>query len=162
MQEIASQFKVELTRLVNMHGYDTKLDMPDYIIANLIYSNLDSLVKAHEANKEWHGGKVLAEPNHTLGTQGYAILAKRNNKPEDKVYKGHCSSQEIAEAGCDGDIRHCKNACSKLNDKAVSVKSYDWKTINDTSDKRLEPILKKLKDLGVIKSWYYNGSYHGC
>ena len=28
------------------------------------------------------------------------------------------------------------------------------------SDKRLEPILKKLKDLGVIKSWYYNGTYH--
>ncbi len=28
------------------------------------------------------------------------------------------------------------------------------------SDERLEPILKKLKDLGVIKSWYYNGTYH--
>lgn len=28
------------------------------------------------------------------------------------------------------------------------------------SDKRLEPILEKLKDLGVIKSWYYNGTYH--
>ena len=28
------------------------------------------------------------------------------------------------------------------------------------SDERLEPILQKLKDLGVIKSWYYNGTYH--
>lgn len=27
-------------------------------------------------------------------------------------------------------------------------------------DKRLEPILQKLKDLRVIKSWYYNGTYH--
>lgn len=32
--------------------------------------------------------------------------------------------------------------------------------INDTSDKKLEPILYKLKDLGIIKSWYYNGTYH--
>lgn len=34
--------------------------------------------------------------------------------------------------------------------------------IKDTSDKNLEPILYKLKDLGVIKSWYYNGTYHVC
>lgn len=32
--------------------------------------------------------------------------------------------------------------------------------ITDSSDKRLEPILQKLIDLGVIKSWYYNGTYH--
>lgn len=33
-------------------------------------------------------------------------------------------------------------------------------SIKDNKDKRLEPILKMLKDLGVIASWYYNGSYH--
>lgn len=32
--------------------------------------------------------------------------------------------------------------------------------IKDNNDKRLEPILRMLKDLGVISSWYYNGSYH--
>lgn len=35
-------------------------------------------------------------------------------------------------------------------------------TINSSSDKTLEPILQKLKGLGVIKSWYYNGTYHAC
>ena len=34
--------------------------------------------------------------------------------------------------------------------------------IKDISDKKLEPILYKLKDLGIIKSWYYNGTYHAC
>lgn len=34
--------------------------------------------------------------------------------------------------------------------------------INSNSDKTLEPILQKLKDLGVIKSWCYNGTYHAC
>lgn len=34
--------------------------------------------------------------------------------------------------------------------------------IKSNDDKRLEPILQRLIDLGVIKSWYYNGSYHAC
>ena len=34
--------------------------------------------------------------------------------------------------------------------------------IKDASDKKIEPILYKLKDLGIIKSWYYNGTYHTC
>lgn len=34
--------------------------------------------------------------------------------------------------------------------------------IEDASDKKLELILYKLKDLGIIKSWYYNGTYHAC
>ena len=33
-------------------------------------------------------------------------------------------------------------------------------SIKGNNDKRLEPILRMLKDLGVISSWYYNGSYH--
>lgn len=32
--------------------------------------------------------------------------------------------------------------------------------ILNASDKSIEPILENLKDLGVIKSWYYNGTYH--
>ena len=47
MEEIA-EFKRELARLINKHGYDSKLNMPDFIIANLIYSNLDNLVKANK------------------------------------------------------------------------------------------------------------------
>lgn len=34
--------------------------------------------------------------------------------------------------------------------------------IKDSSDKKIEPILCKLKDLGIIKTWYYNGTYHAC
>ena len=33
--------------------------------------------------------------------------------------------------------------------------------IESSSDKSLVPILQKLKDLRVISSWYYNGTYHG-
>lgn len=32
--------------------------------------------------------------------------------------------------------------------------------IKDNADENIAPILCRLKDLGVIKSWYYNGTYH--
>ena len=48
----------------------------------------------------------------------------------------------------------------QLEEQIEKIKNLQ--NITDSSDKRLEPILQKLKDLGVIKSWYYNGTYHAC
>ena len=49
---------------------------------------------------------------------------------------------------------HDNNICAGCKDPKQCFTS--------NSDKRLEPILEKLKDLGVVRSWYYNGSYHAC
>jgi hypothetical protein len=87
MEEIA-KFKSELTRLVNMHGYDTVLDMPDYIIANLIYSSLDSIVKAHEANKEWHNSHILSDPEEHIQqivNSGPSFMEKYTLKNRPKI-----------------------------------------------------------------------------
>ena len=61
MQEIANvnKFKKELEELVNRYGWDNALDMPDYILAALIYSNLDNFKKAHEADIARREGRVL-------------------------------------------------------------------------------------------------------
>ena len=58
-KEDVEEFKKELEGVINRYSIDNDLDMPDYIIASLIYSNIDNLIKAHEANKAWHGGRVL-------------------------------------------------------------------------------------------------------
>ena len=42
----------------------------------------------------------------------------------------------------------------------AGAKENDISTVTSDSDKRLERVLQKLKDLGVIKSWYFNGTYH--
>ena len=42
----------------------------------------------------------------------------------------------------------------------AGAKENDISTVTSDSDKRLEPVLQKLKDLGVIKSWHFNGTYH--
>lgn len=55
----------------------------------------------------------------------------------------------------------CPNVQGKL--KQAYLAGFDKAlNIEDASDKRLEPILYKLKDLGVISSWYKNGTYHAC
>lgn len=54
----------------------------------------------------------------------------------------------------------------------IDVNAFDWKIVREialaylaglgTKVKSLstETLLKELKDRGVIRSWYYNGTYH--
>lgn len=65
MEEIANvkQFKKELEELLNRYGWDSAIDMPDFLIASLVYSNLDNLRLAHEANVAWHENRELTRPN---------------------------------------------------------------------------------------------------
>ena len=44
-------------------------------------------------------------------------------------------------------------------DKEWTARDFE-NIFKKADDKRIEPLLKNLKDLGVIKSWYYNGTYH--
>lgn len=71
------------------------------------------------------------------------------------------AEEHICNGKCQDDISrnyiHCKT-CTRLDDFLDGLKAA--LDIEDASDKKLEPILYKLKDLGIIKSWYYNGTYH--
>ena len=51
---------------------------------------------------------------------------------------------------------------AKLKNELITLKMTYGKApeIESWSDRRLVVILKLLKKLGVIKSWYYNGAYH--
>ncbi len=55
-----------------------------------------------------------------------------------------------------------KEYMEKIKRLKLSRYIFMLSSIKDSSDVRLEPILQKLKDLDVIKSWYYNGTYHAC
>lgn len=73
------------------------------------------------------------------------------------------AEEHICNSKCQDDISrnyiHCKT-CTRLDDFLAGFEAA--LDIKDASDKKLEPILYKLKDLGIIKSWYYNGTYHAC
>lgn len=59
--EKSAQFVTELENLVNRYSWDSALDMPDFLIASLIYTNLDTLKRCHEANAQWHTARTLKE-----------------------------------------------------------------------------------------------------
>ena len=44
-------------------------------------------------------------------------------------------------------------------EKAWTIKYFE-NIFRKADDRRIEPLLKNLKDIGVIKSWYYNDTYH--
>ena len=95
MQEIAikDSFCIELQELLDR--YKNKMTTPQIMrLAQPIFRKTIGI----EHSTHWKPGE----------------LDKFITEMNDKVYKNHCSSQEIAEASCDGDIRHCKNACHKF------------------------------------------------
>ncbi len=77
-------------------------------------------------------------------------------KAEEYATKECCTTCNISHS--------CKEKCSfwSLAKKGFLAGLNKALDIKDDSDKRLEPILYKLKDLGVIESWYKNDTYHAC
>lgn len=54
-------FLKELERLVNRYGWDSKLNTPDYILANFLFDSLTAFGSATNKNIHWHGWKALRE-----------------------------------------------------------------------------------------------------
>lgn len=48
-------FRKELEKLINIHGYDDHLNIPDFIIVEYIILALDALNVANKQNARWHG-----------------------------------------------------------------------------------------------------------
>ena len=71
---------------------------------------------------EYMRSVVDNRPNHLQTEQDFKNAWKSEKEVRDVVYKNHCTSQAITEAGCDGDIRHCKSSCNKLSKKLEG----DW------------------------------------
>ena len=121
MQEIA-QFHEELTEIISR--YQSKISARQLI--NTVSSVLCKQLDIKRASIKWErnknpvffgyakGSPVIDELEGSMGRDAVAGIS-------DKVYKDPCSPQEIAEASCDGDIRHCKNACHKLRMNRTTI-----------------------------------------
>lgn len=136
MEEIVSKFGEELQELLDR--YKDHLTNPQIMrVAQHIFHETLSPEKHPEHLKQMNldPSKIIDIPDNKMkhcfknewksieeleGSMGRDAVAGVN----DKVYKGHCSSQQIAEADCDGDIRHCKNACGKLRMNRTTISDY--------------------------------------
>ena len=115
MTEIEQQFREELQELLDR--YKDQLTNPQIMrIAQSIFTRTIGFKDNPERLKGVgyaKGFPIIDEVNHLQTEQDFKNAWKSEKEARDLVYKGHCSSQEIAEADCDGDIRHCKDACGK-------------------------------------------------
>ena len=119
MQEIANRFKEEYTELLSRYK--------EHLSNAQIMSILQSVTKKQIGFKDnpdrfkgYNYAKGFPIIDELEGTWRYAgDVPNKSQVPQhiidaqDYAFKHHCSAQEIAEADCDGDIRHCKNACHK-------------------------------------------------
>ena len=100
MEEIAQQFKEELTEIISR--YQPKI--PAHQLVNTISSVLCKQLNIKRASIKWEKKRCPVFMGFDYA-KGFPIIDEIN-----------CSSQEIAEADCDGDIRHCNNVCHKKED----------------------------------------------
>ena len=131
MQEIANRFKEEYTELLSRYK--------EHLSNAQIMSILQSVTKKQIGFKDnperfkglgyAKGFTIVDELNHMHTEQDFKNAWKSEKEAEDLIYKGHCSSQEIAEADCDGDIRHCNDACHK---KVSQLKDHIWGKNNES------------------------------
>lgn len=57
---MTEKFEKQLTSLINRHNIDTRVNMPDWVIAKVICINLDDLQALHEEQVRELHNKFLA------------------------------------------------------------------------------------------------------
>lgn len=73
----------DLSSLMNKHGIDTRLDIPDFIIAELVFRQIASLVDAKDKTDRW---KRLTHDPRTPGRTTQEEVALGGVGTEDKGY----------------------------------------------------------------------------
>ena len=66
-------FEQELSSLLNKHSWDTRVNAPDFILADHLAGELRNLAALNDRNKEWHAVEANPEPlvkQHRLAKPG--------------------------------------------------------------------------------------------
>ena len=50
-----SEFKKDLEVIINKHSIENKLDMPDFLIAEMLCNIIDGMSSPIKRNLDWHG-----------------------------------------------------------------------------------------------------------
>jgi hypothetical protein len=64
--DIFANFKKELGNLINKHSLENSLDMPDFMMAELLVNILKAMRVAKAQNDSWHGMRAYPEDYHDL------------------------------------------------------------------------------------------------
>lgn len=56
------QFEEELRQLINKHSIENVLDMPDFLIAEMLINVINSIGPISKRNLDWHGCDSVCHP----------------------------------------------------------------------------------------------------
>ena len=56
------KFKKELEQLINRHSIENEVDMPDYLLAELLCNLIKTIGISSKANLDWHGCDSICHP----------------------------------------------------------------------------------------------------
>jgi len=64
--ENSIQFEKELTQLINKHSIENILDMPDFLIAEMLINIINSIGYISKKNLDWHGCDSICHPKSNI------------------------------------------------------------------------------------------------
>ena len=56
------EFKKELEALINKHSIENVVDMPDFILAEMVCNMIDAMGGSLKQNLDWHGCDSVCHP----------------------------------------------------------------------------------------------------
>lgn len=60
------EFKEELKHLINKHSIENKCDMPDFLMAEMIVSFIESVSTPIKKTLDWHGCDSVCHPKEKI------------------------------------------------------------------------------------------------
>jgi hypothetical protein len=57
-------FKKELEALISKHSIENKVDMPDFVLANMLCCMIEAIGPSIKQNLDWHGCNSICHPKH--------------------------------------------------------------------------------------------------
>jgi len=82
----------EISAVINRNSLENDLDMPDFLIAEMLVSFFEGTVLSHRANQEWHSAQNPQNPEgsdslKSLGSQGGDVECDHTNLDTNICYK---------------------------------------------------------------------------
>jgi len=65
-----TEFQKELTELINKHSVENDVDMPDFMLAELLVNQIRVIGYAMKANLDWHGCDSICHPKPNSPSRG--------------------------------------------------------------------------------------------
>jgi hypothetical protein len=66
-KKVSPQFKERLRELINMHSVENIVDMPDFLMAEMLCGIIETIGANVKLNLDWHGCNSVCHPRKKKG-----------------------------------------------------------------------------------------------